>query len=147
MDFAFLANRPFWNLPFGRSEVRISLYERLLALCLLQFLLSSLNLALILKPEEILLVGLARDNLFNGVIDFFQAASQSIILSSWSKSIHLRFSSKFRSLLFSCLLLKRWVMSTFDPIPHAHNRLTGHPPFRTLYVPGCSGRRRVLRGK
>ncbi|EJD06621.1 uncharacterized protein FOMMEDRAFT_25855 [Fomitiporia mediterranea MF3/22] len=35
---------------------------------------ASLNVAIIVHPDEILLVGISRNNLFNGVIDYFQAA-------------------------------------------------------------------------
>ena len=35
-----------------------------------------LNMALIIKPDEILLTGISKDPIFNGVIDFVQATSE-----------------------------------------------------------------------
>ncbi|THH06286.1 hypothetical protein EW145_g4191 [Phellinidium pouzarii] len=53
-----------WLMAFLRV-VLFSVY-RILSICL--------NLAIILYPDELLLVGIAKNNLFNGVIDYVQAA-------------------------------------------------------------------------
>lgn len=70
----FLASRPVQHLSHGCSQVCRKLADLIHGLndrCL-----DSLNVAIIIHPDELLLVGLAKDNLFNGVIDFFQAASE-----------------------------------------------------------------------
>ncbi|KAI5115303.1 hypothetical protein M0805_004498 [Coniferiporia weirii] len=64
-----------------RSELRkisnsgwLSLFLRLVSFSVYRIIALCLNLAVILHPDELLLVGIANNNLFNGVIDYFQAA-------------------------------------------------------------------------
>ncbi|KAH8117807.1 hypothetical protein DFH11DRAFT_1541094 [Phellopilus nigrolimitatus] len=52
----------------------LALFLRVVLFSVYRILALSLNLAIILHPDEILLVGISKDNIFNGVIDYVQAA-------------------------------------------------------------------------
>ncbi|PAV16539.1 hypothetical protein PNOK_0815900 [Pyrrhoderma noxium] len=51
-----------------------TLFLRVVLFSIYRILSVSLNVAIIAHPDELLLVGIAKDNLYNGVIDFIQAS-------------------------------------------------------------------------
>ncbi|KAL5525972.1 hypothetical protein ACEPAG_7310 [Sanghuangporus baumii] len=51
-----------------------ALFLRVVLFSIYRIVALSLNVAIIVHPDELLLVGLSKNNIFNGVIDFFQAA-------------------------------------------------------------------------
>ncbi|KLO12757.1 hypothetical protein SCHPADRAFT_399713 [Schizopora paradoxa] len=71
----------------------LSLLIRIVTFSVYRFLALGLNLAVIIAPDEIFLTGVSTNNLFNGVIDFIQAAiplvaflifaTEKDILSAW----------------------------------------------------------------
>jgi len=71
----------------------LSLLTRIVAFSLYRALALGLNLAIIISPAEIFLTGISTNNLFNGVIDFMQAAiplvaflifaSEKDVLDAW----------------------------------------------------------------
>ncbi|KAL5526764.1 hypothetical protein ACEPAF_8489 [Sanghuangporus sanghuang] len=51
-----------------------ALFLRVVLFSIYRIVALSLNVAIIVHPDELLLVGISKNNIFNGVIDFFQAA-------------------------------------------------------------------------